>query len=136
VEVYENARGAHMHAAVHVHDNRGPFQCHKCDEYFADLYLLASHIDRCEATGRSAFAITCQRLELNGERDAPTVIIVARSSSKPPNSWFASLEFIEEGLLVFRVERIKDYELDFGQEKVNTLSHATSSVSSRTMPAP
>jgi hypothetical protein len=93
--------------------------------------LLASHIDRCEATGRSAFAITCQRLELNGERDAPTVIIVARSSSKPPNSWF-----IEEGLLVFRVERIKDYELDFGQEKVNTLSHATSSVSSRTMPAP
>jgi hypothetical protein len=125
-----------MHAAVHIHDNRGPFQCHKCDEYFADLYLLASHIDRCEATGRAAFPLTCQRLELNGGRDAPTVIMVARSSGKPTKSWFASLEFIEEGLLVFGAERIKDYELEFGQEKLNTLSHAASSVSSRTMPAP
>jgi hypothetical protein len=136
VEVHANAQGAKQHAAVHVHDKRGPFQCHKCDEYWADLYLLASHIDRCSTFVRAPHARTCLRIELNDSSDMATTLLVARSSGPAPSSWLSGLEWIEEGLPVYGTTRMRDYENDFGLERMSAVFHAAASVSSRNLPAP
>lgn len=136
VEVSINARAAATHAGMHVRDTRGLYQCHKCDQHWRDLYLLASHFDRCKGTGRAGFARSCLRVELDTAVDEPMTILVARSSDGTPKTWFSRCEFVEEGLPNSAADRLKEYKLDFGIEgDLPTFFHAGCAISSRHLPA-
>lgn len=69
----------------HSKDNRGAFQCHKCEAYFHyDLYKLAVHEERCNASPVAVKEKSLMRFQLNeaAGRDEPsTFTIVNRAQT-------------------------------------------------------
>jgi hypothetical protein len=101
------------HSISHRGDKRGRYQCSKCDDYAEDLYMLASHETRCkgEVVGQRRFE-GVYKLELsriNDDQGADTsLLIVARSSSHAPKSWYCGQEFLSDRLSIF-AKRAYDY---------------------------
>jgi hypothetical protein len=101
------------HSISHRGDKRGRYQCSKCDDYAEDLYMLASHETRCkgEVVGQRRFE-GVYKLELSGINDDQgadtSLLIVARSSSHAPKSWYCGQEFLSDGLSIF-AKRAYDY---------------------------
>lgn len=98
------AYATHSGAAFHTKDSRGLWQCHICDDYYYDLYMLASHTTRCKGSDRERRANACRPYEIGCGTDLdkkPTVLIIARASSAAPLSWYFGQEFLSSGLPLF-----------------------------------
>jgi hypothetical protein len=138
IEISISARAAATHAGAHVRDPRGPYRCHLCGQYWADLYLLSSHITRCKGTGRAGYSRSCLRVELEVGEKQPTTMFIARSSDGTPKNWFAGHEQINDGLPHWAADKLADYKLDLGfaEGKLPAILHAGSAVQTRHLPAP
>jgi hypothetical protein len=87
---------------AHKHDSRSPcaYQYDVCNIYHADLYQLAKHEDKCKYKPSSARE-TCYRSPLDAaatRSDAPSLIVINRSSSHPSKSWKAGKKTRKKGL--------------------------------------
>ena len=97
-----NQKGVGNHIRSHVKDARGPYQCHKCHQYYADRYTLGGHVDDCKGEGAKPRNSNQLRFLLSDTSEvAPRVIIIARSSAEAPEEWKAKKETLEAGLPVF-----------------------------------
>jgi hypothetical protein len=87
---------------AHKHDSRSPcaYQYDVCNIYHANLYQLAKHEDKCKYKPSSARE-TCYRSPLDAaatRSDAPSLIVINRSSSHPSKSWKAGKKTRKKGL--------------------------------------
>jgi hypothetical protein len=102
---FETQQSLSNHMGKHVRDTRGTFVCRgKCGNYYADVYSLVSHEQKCQLI-ESKPGIKRRKHQplefriLLDTVEKPSVIYVARSSAqRPPDSWSSGLETRLEGL--------------------------------------
>jgi len=78
-----------------------PYQCKKdeCGGFYADLYELAAHEHLCKEERSFPERKTSYRFALTAAaREAPSAIVVNRSSATAPESWKDGTNSLEDGL--------------------------------------
>lgn len=119
-----------QHVASHKKETSSPYICqyNECGVHHADLYRLAMHEERCQyRVVRSRQ--TCYRFAVTeaADRGEPaTVIIVVRSSSHLPKSWFAHTKTIQQGLPVIGPSIAKEFADLTGIEPRSCVLHSCS----------
>lgn len=136
------ARKLGMHHRSHEQDLSGPYQCSKdaCGKFFASLYLLAHHEERCKKR-EASLSRTSYRFTLKKAAEAshpPKIIIVNRSSSSPPKEWKAKTQSIYEGLPIIGKSILAHYIAmsSANASGISAVIHSCSNCSTRQLPAP
>lgn len=131
---------SHHCTTMHTSDVRGPYQCHLCDAYYADLYALRSHVDDCEKQDQS-HRYASHRVKLGIDSDGNNLdtpvrlIVVARTSgSKAPLSWFAGCELAIDGVRRFAARVMEDFKSDLACGQAGTIFHARILAKTRHVP--
>jgi hypothetical protein len=110
------------HAQSHVQDDRGQYQCSKCDDYYMDILMLAYRERGCKGPDchcrfKGAFELTLHD-DATNPAPHPSLRIVARSSSGAPSSWYCKLEYLDEGLKVLAQRVVNNYKAYTSMAKV------------------
>lgn len=102
------------HVEEHIDDFGSAFQCSKCPQRHASLYLLADHEGICEGQLHVNFTKPddIQRILLAPRNDtAPRSIILAQGSWSAPKAWYRKQKTLEEGLRILGREVIWQYQI-------------------------
>jgi hypothetical protein len=137
---FTTAKGKANHYRSHVEDVRGPYQCSKgCDQFHADLYMLAAHEDRCDGSG-AVLRETSLRFPLTAlaQTSFPSILVIGRfSGSYLPSSWFAGKETLQEGLPIWGDAILRHFIAYAGLKgPQSAVVHACYEVRSLDLPAP
>ncbi|KAG9196832.1 hypothetical protein G6514_003939 [Epicoccum nigrum] len=137
---YPTAKGLANHARSHLHDARGPYQCSKkCDEYYADLWMLAQHEEDCKGTGHTRpQAMHHFRIEGCSDSVPPRTIIVGRTSSSGyiPLSWINKAATARDGLPTWGARILEHYDKFRGVSTGPASIRVSTGVQTRYLPAP
>lgn len=131
------AYATHSGAAFHVNDSRGLWQCHVCDDYYYDLYMLASHTTRCKGGDRERRFNACRPYEIGCETKSdtpPAVLIIARASSHAPVSWYSGQEFLSGGLPIFGKHILDEFRNAVNEPDATAVFYALYDVHTRLVP--
>lgn len=125
------------HIRSHVKDRRAPYSCSKnCGEHHADLYTLAAHEEKCRGAGAIVRSTTLRiPLTDSAKTETAVIILLARSSSEPPESWYAHKGDWREGLW-FWGRKILEHFVAYSDIRGPAVLHAASDTQTRYLPAP
>ncbi|OAL50447.1 hypothetical protein IQ07DRAFT_426579 [Pyrenochaeta sp. DS3sAY3a] len=131
------AESTHQSIDMHTHDDRGPYQCHICGSFWADLYLMARHIERCQPKPREPSRDSQFLIELAAKEGAKsTILMVARSSGPTPVSWYMGHEYLAQGIKIWGQSRLDDYKVDYHAPEAEACFLAATNVRTREIPSP
>lgn len=125
------------HTCSHIDDARALFLCVKgCGQHYACLYMLAVHEEKCHATG-GVKRVTTVRIPLTESANTQVIrtIMIARSSSEAPLSWFAHKAMWQEGLY-FWGRKILEHFVAYSGYNGPAVLHAATDCQTRYLPAP
>jgi hypothetical protein len=123
----------------HSKDTRGAFQCSKCEVYFHyDLYKLAVHEERCNASPVAVEEKTTMRSKLNAaaeRNEPPTFIVINRSSNRVPERWKADIDHYQTGLPKVGKAILEHFAAKSGHKQGGAVLHSAYECPTRRVPA-